>query len=79
VCELQQAEGPALNQCLNDLGDSETPGYCYVDPYGAQPQGNPALVAGCDETRRRIIRFVGPDTPRAGATTFIACFGAALR
>jgi hypothetical protein len=78
MCELEQAEGPALSQCLNDLGESNTPGYCYVDPYGTNPQGNPALVAGCDPSRRRLIRFVGPDTPRSGSTAFIACLGATL-
>lgn len=75
-CELSQAEGPALDQCLNDESGSDTPGYCYVDPYGADPHGNPALVKNCDSTSRQLIRFVGPDTPRPGTTAFIACFGA---
>jgi hypothetical protein len=75
-CELNQAEGPALDQCLNDEAGSDTPGYCYVDPYGPHPHGNPVLVESCDATSRQLIRFVGPDTPRPGATAFIACFGA---
>ena len=78
LCELAQSEGPALNDCLNKEGGSNIPGYCYVDPYGETPQGNPALVANCDPTSRRLIRFVGPNTPTPGATTFIACLGAPL-
>lgn len=78
-CELAQAEGESRNQCLNDELGSDTPGYCYVDPYGEPPQGNAALVAGCSASNQRLIRFVGPDTPTPGATAFIACLGQTLR
>jgi hypothetical protein len=78
MCELAQSEGQALKDCLDQEAGSDTPGYCYVDPYGDPPQGNPALVANCDATSRRLIRFVGPNTPTPGATTFIACLGASL-
>jgi hypothetical protein len=78
MCELAQSEGAALDDCLNKEAGSDVPGYCYVDPYGEQPHGNPALVASCDAASRRLIRFVGPDTPTPGATTFIACLGATL-
>ncbi len=78
LCELAQAEGPTLDQCLNSEIGSDTPGYCYVNPYGDTPQGNKALVENCDPASRQLIRFVGPDTPRPGATTFIACLGATL-
>ena len=77
-CELAEAEGPALEQCLNDPNGSDAPGYCYVDPFGDPPQGNPALVANCDSGSKRLIRFVGPDTPTPGATAFVACLGAPL-
>jgi hypothetical protein len=76
LCELSQSEGAGLAQCLNDVQGSDTPGYCYVDPYSDNPHGNPALVDQCGATSRQLLRFVGPDTPRAGASTFIACFGA---
>lgn len=76
LCELSQSEGEGLRQCLNETSDSDVPGYCYVDPYGAEPHGNPDLVKNCDATSRQLIRFVGPDTPRPGTTAFIACFGA---
>jgi len=78
LCELAQSEGSALEDCLNKETGADVPGYCYVDPYGDTPQGNPALVASCDASSRRLIRFVGPDTPTPGATTFIACLGAPL-
>jgi hypothetical protein len=78
LCELAQSEGEALGDCLNKEAGSDTPGYCYVDPYGEPPQGNKTLVAECDATSRRLIRFVGPNTPTPGAITFIACLGATL-
>jgi hypothetical protein len=78
LCELAQSEGAALSQCLNDEAGADTPGYCYVDPFGETAQGNPALVAACDESNKRLIRFVGPNTPAPGATAFIACLGATL-
>jgi hypothetical protein len=78
MCELAQSEGAALDDCLNKETGSDIPGYCYVDPYGEHPQGNPSLVANCDPARRRLLRFVGADTPTPGATTFIACMGATL-
>jgi len=77
LCELEQAEGATLDQCLNSEVGADTPGYCYVNPEGDPPQGNPALVADCGDSKQ-LIRFVGPDTPRPGATAVIACFGATL-
>jgi hypothetical protein len=76
-CELAQAEADNLDRCLNDESGSDTPGYCYVDPFGSPPRGNPKLVKDCGASQR-MIRFVGPDTPTPGATAFIACLGATL-
>lgn len=78
LCELAQSQGDALNACLNDEAGTNIPGYCYVDPYGEPAQGNKALVASCDPASRRLLRFVGKDTPTPGATAFIACQGATL-
>jgi hypothetical protein len=76
-CEIAQASGDNLDRCLNDpLGGSE-PGYCYLDPFGTPPRGNPELVADCGSAQRKI-RFVGPDTPAPGAPAYIACLGATL-
>jgi hypothetical protein len=78
LCELAQAEGQVLDDCLNSEAGSDVPGYCYVNPYGEPPQGNEALVQNCEPANRQLIRFVGPNTPTPGATTFIACLGATL-
>jgi hypothetical protein len=76
-CEIAQASGPNLERCLNDpLGGSD-PGYCYLDPFGTPPRGNPALVEDCGSAQRKI-RFVGTDTPTPGAPAYIACLGATL-
>ena len=77
-CEIAQAEGTNRDSCLNDATDSGIPGYCYIDPYGSPPVGNPELVEDCGSTSKRKIRFVGPDTPKPGATAYIACLGATL-
>jgi hypothetical protein len=77
LCELEQAEGESLERCLNDPSGSPTPGYCYLDPFGEPAIGNPELVEGCQESKR-LLRFVGRDTPQPGAIAFIACLGAAL-
>jgi hypothetical protein len=77
-CELAQAQGQTRDQCLNDESGSSQPGYCYLDPFGDPPQGNPELVEQCGENQR-MIRFVGPDTPAPGATAFLACIGATTR
>jgi hypothetical protein len=79
LCQLAQAEGEGLEQCLNSELGSQTPGYCYVHPYGTDPQGDPKLVGGCEGGQQLLLRFVGPDTPTPGATTFIACLGATLQ
>lgn len=79
MCELAQAEGQGLDECLNNQAGSQSPGYCYVNPFGEDPHGNPELVAGCDEGSKQMIRFVGPNTPRPGADTFLACLGASVR
>jgi hypothetical protein len=76
-CEIAQAEGDNLDRCLNDELGSDAPGYCYIDPFGTPPRGNPALVEDCGSSPRKI-RFVGPETPAPGASAFIACLGATL-
>jgi hypothetical protein len=77
MCELAQAEGEGLEDCLQNEAGSDQPGYCYVHPYGDPPQGNPALVEGCGYGQP-LLRFVGPNTPPTGANAFIACLGATV-
>ena len=82
----------AVCQDVNDgTEDSLPPGYCYVDPGLTDANGNPlagnnpALVANCPLTQRRILRFVGNNpsgggvaVPMSGAYVFTACQGAAI-
>lgn len=71
LCELEQATGDALSACQSDP-NATTPGYCYID--ASLGLGDAALLGECPG--QRGLRFVGEDTPRNGAQTFIACVGA---
>jgi len=71
LCEIQQAQADDLTACQTRT-DASAPGYCYID--ASIPLGDPALVQDCPA--QRGLRFVGNDTPRNGAQTFIACVGA---
>lgn len=85
MCALKQLYGEAGRDCLMspEVEDSGPPGYCYVDPSlknkdgeyiagGGLDQEN-RLVANCPASERRLLRFVGEDTPRPGSVTVIAC------
>jgi hypothetical protein len=83
LCEIVQAGDPTAQrshttQCetLEDKDAVTEVGWCYID--GPGNIGNPALVAKCDLNEQRILRFVGADTPKKGATALIACLGADL-
>ncbi len=70
LCEINEASDKV--SCLNDPdGVVQGTGWCYID--AEQNIGNPALVEQCSPKRQ--LRFVGDDTPRSGATVFIACPG----
>jgi hypothetical protein len=77
MCEIEQlAQGEERDACLTrPLGaeSSLEPGYCYVDP--EQGFGSPALVAGCRSSERRMLRFVGAETPASNTTEVVACTG----
>jgi hypothetical protein len=73
-CEIAQTSGPGLHACLSDVGATSADGWCYVDPTVPAPfAGNPALVRGCPESDRRVVRFVGAGAPAPGSTIFIGC------
>jgi hypothetical protein len=87
LCLLNQEAGNDLAVCQNDPDGPTTtalpPGYCYVDP--ANGAGNNTdLVAKCDPSQARILRFVGNNAitgiavPLAGAYVFTACQGSAI-
>ncbi|MRG97058.1 hypothetical protein GF068_34805 [Polyangium spumosum] len=81
-CQIPQLEGEELSVCQNDVSESPvTPagepvsGFCYVDASTDPAVGNPALVARCAESERRMIRLVGEGEPSQGATLFVTCSG----
>lgn len=87
-CEIVQAPGLAsdssseLYACQNDLTvPANVDGFCVIDQgrtdaSGAPaPLGNPALVAECPTSQKRLLRFVGAGEPANEATVFIACAG----
>jgi hypothetical protein len=89
VCELQPAAD--LDGCLNDsspagsgycyidaMRDLNGDGAADCDLDGGDSGdclGNPALVAECPESERRLLRFVG-DVPARDALLVIGCVGA---
>ncbi|WP_232379887.1 hypothetical protein [Polyangium fumosum] len=81
-CQIPQLEGEDLAICQNDVSDDPvTPagepvsGFCYVDASTDPAVGNPALVARCAASERRMIRLVGEGEPSQGATLFVTCSG----
>lgn len=76
LCEVKQHEGDARNQCLQAPRGAESEleaGYCYVDPQLGL--GDASLVASCPPSERRLLRFVGKETPRNGAVVLVGCAG----
>jgi hypothetical protein len=72
LCEIQQLSGFDLNDCQSTAADpGNVYGFCYIDPDNGE--GDPALVAGCPATERRLVRFLGPDVPAPNAATFVVC------
>jgi hypothetical protein len=76
LCKIAPLAGSGLTACQNGTEDSNTYGYCYIDP--AQGIGDPALVADCPATAQRSLRFVGDGLPANGSVTFMACYGSTL-
>jgi hypothetical protein len=72
-CEIAEAAGSDLHACQSEVGATGANGWCYVDPAATPPVGNPALVKGCPEGDKRVVRFVGSGTPASGSTIFIGC------
>jgi hypothetical protein len=77
LATLSELTGDARLACESG-DDTGAVGYCYVDP---EPPpigsgiGDPELVDACPETAKRMLRLVGPDTPRRGSVVYIACAG----
>jgi hypothetical protein len=76
MCEIIQFTGQELVNCQSQPQDNNMQnGYCYVDRT-APAAGT--LLADCPDTQQQIIRFMGDDTPKAGAIGFIACLGGSV-
>lgn len=87
-----QADGTVVVDRLDEYAECqtvETPeadGWCYVDAdlpviNSDDPAVNAsknALVADCEATAKRQLRFVGDGELRRGATTYVACKGASI-
>jgi hypothetical protein len=75
VCEIRQLDGDAGTTCRT-LANSQAiaaPGWCYVDPDQRRDAAECTVVADCPATDRRLIRYVGRDTPRNGSSLFLQC------
>lgn len=88
MCAIDQLIGDPRDACLNNPGDPNLfpdAGFCYIDPAKKDEQGNyiaggdengrNPIVDDCPATQRRLLRFVGADTPAANTNTFVACAG----
>ncbi|HET9957589.1 MAG TPA: hypothetical protein VFQ61_23995, partial [Polyangiaceae bacterium] len=75
ACGIPEARDQALEACRSTAPPEEqSPSFCYVEPDAGL--GDPALVRDCPANQRRLLRFVGQNTPAKGSLTYMACFGA---
>jgi hypothetical protein len=73
LCEVEQiVRAPALEACRSQENPAGVEGWCYVADDEEQHIGNPALVAECRPTERRLLRLVGEGQD---ALTVITCSG----
>lgn len=74
LCEVEQVvSASALDVCRNQENPAGVEGWCYVADDDEQHLGNPALVAECRSTERRVVRLVGEG--QQDALTVISCSG----
>jgi hypothetical protein len=81
-CEIKQLSGDELHACQFDgshepktASGGDADGWCYIDASSSPPAGDAALVATCDPTERRKLRFIGEGEPLDKTTLFITCSG----
>lgn len=78
---------PNAGFCYIDPAKKNAEGTAYIAGGSAEEQaaagvtnpqdGQNPLVANCAATERRLLRFVGANTPAANSITFVACAGEA--
>jgi len=77
-CEITQLTGDEQETCQTDpdpQSTAQSDGWCYIAATDTQQVGDPALVAACPDTERRLVRFVGEGDPRIGSTVIVTCSG----
>ncbi|MFO0552222.1 MAG: hypothetical protein U0271_27795 [Polyangiaceae bacterium] len=72
ICELEQLQGPSLEQCQSGAAPSAE-GWCYVDSTVTPPLGDATLTARCAADEQRLIRFTPGAPPEPGSVLFLAC------
>ncbi len=78
-CEIPQLAGDELQACQYSLDEEPATasgpvdGWCYIDAATFPKTGEDQLVAHCDATERRTIRFVGKGEPVNKSLLFIKC------
>ncbi|MBI5538261.1 MAG: hypothetical protein HY898_36400 [Deltaproteobacteria bacterium] len=77
ACVIPQVPvGDAMKACLESTDDNVkvngtlVNGWCYLDP-AQHPAANSNLVQSCPSDSRRMLRFLGTGTPKAGSLTFL--------
>ncbi|MBI4956852.1 MAG: hypothetical protein HY908_32850 [Myxococcales bacterium] len=82
LCTIDQLAGEALEVCQNAPGDGQNlqtsggqsvDGWCYIDATTVPPTGNPELVAHCQATEERTIRFAGAGRAANESVLFLTC------
>jgi hypothetical protein len=75
VCLVNEYQDPVKQQCLTQPEFKPNAGWCYVDPMpppSGQSIGNPEIVAGCDPSTKRLLRF----NPASGSIAYLFCMSA---
>ena len=79
VCEIEQYADDELRACQTAPGAATNmpPGFCYIDPSQASDDSlaaaEAAMLAACPASQKRLLRFLGADTPAQGAISMLAC------
>ncbi len=80
TCAITELEGESRGACLTQrehMNEDEA-GFCYIDPLQNGTSEASEFVSSCPDNARRMLRFVGHDTPANGAATFVVCDSSVL-
>ena len=95
LCEIDQLRGDELLACLTQGTAMGLNGFCYVDPAAATEsasddgmisqaeqtliEAQSSLVASCNATERRVLRFLGENLPSRDSVALLICPSQAAR